>query len=281
MDSLLSEIRIKYNTLSKNQKNIADYILQNLEQVTLLSISDLASNCDTSETTVMRFLKKLDYASYQIFRINLAKELSEQSSTTINDELKTDDDLGTIKTKVLQHATTALQDLDSSLKEPLIAEAVEMIENASRIILFGIGASSAIALDAMHKFGNIGMNVCTQIDPHIMNTICAHTSAQDLLLTISHTGESREVINAVTIAKKTGAKIMSLTSYKNSTLAKLSDLYLLSSTNGKKYHSEAIASRILQLTIIDILYISIFMRNDKASFEALTKSRLAVSLNKT
>lgn len=70
MASLLSDIRTKYNLLSKTQKTIADYILDNPDGTILLSITELANNCSTSETTVMRFLKKLDYDSYQIFRVN-------------------------------------------------------------------------------------------------------------------------------------------------------------------------------------------------------------------
>ncbi len=80
---------------------------------------------------------------------------------------------------------------------------------------------------------------------------------------------------------KNGSKIISLTSYANSSLAKMSDLYLLSSTNDKKYHSEAMASRIVQLTIIDILYIATFMQNEDVYFEEMNKSRIAVALNKT
>ncbi len=114
-----------------------------------------------------------------------------------------------------------------------------------------------------------------------MNIICAHSTPDDLFIAVSHTGESQEVLNAVSIARKNGSKIISLTSYANSSLAKMSDLYLLSSTNDKKYHSEAMASRIVQLTIIDILYIATFMQNEDVYFEEMNKSRIAVALNKT
>lgn len=281
MDALLTDIRTKYNTLSKTQKNIADYILGDPEGVTLLSITDLAGKCDTSETTVMRLLKKLDYDSYQVFRIHLAKELSEKPGDTINEELSNEDDLVTIKKKVIGHTITAINDLEHSLKDETIAEALKMITTAKRVLFFGVGASAAISQDALHKFGNIGINVCSHPDPHLMNIICAHTTADDLLVAISHTGESQEVLNAVSIAKRNGAKIISLTSFSNSSLAKLSDIYLLSSTNDKKYHSEAMASRIVQLTIVDILYIATFMQNENEYYEALNKSRIAVSLNKT
>lgn len=279
--TLLTSLRTKYNTFSKAQKNIADFILSNPETVTLLSITELAKSCDTSETTVMRLLKKLDYDSYQIFRIHLAKELSDRPSDTINEELNNNDDIESIKQKVIGHTITAIRDISTLLREDILAEAVELITSAKRIIFFGVGASASIAMDGMHKFGNIGLNACNHLDPHLMNIMCAHTTSDDLLIAISHTGESNEVLNAVSIAKEQGAKILGLTSFNNSTLANLSDLYLLSSTNDKKYHSEAMASRIVQLTIIDILYITTFMQNESKYYEALTQSRIAVSRNKT
>ena len=281
LKSLLSDIRIKYNTFSKAQKRLADYILCEPEKVTLLSITELAGKGDTSETTVMRLLKKLEYDSYQVFRINLAKELTEKPGETLNEELSEEDGLATIKKKVIKHNVTAINDLEQTLSEDTIAEFLEFLAASKRVLFFGVGASASISQDALHKFGDIGINVCSHPDPHQMNIICAHSTPDDLFIAVSHTGESQEVLNAVSIARKNGSKIISLTSYSNSSLAKMSDLYLLSSTNDKKYHSEAMASRIVQLTIIDILYIATFMQNEDVYFEEMNKSRIAVALNKT
>ena len=148
-------------------------------------------------------------------------------------------------------------------------------------MIYGVGASGAIALDAYHKFSSIGLDVRSYPDPHLMNTTCTQANPNDLMLAISHTGESLEVNHAVQIAKENGAKIIGLTSFSNSTLAKLSDLYLLSSTNDNKYRSEAMASRIVQLTIVDILYTATFMQDEKHYYKALNASRIAVSKNKT
>jgi DNA-binding MurR/RpiR family transcriptional regulator len=263
------------------QKTIADFILENPHDVIMLSITDLAGKCDTSETTVLRLLKKMDYDSYQVFRINLAQELAERPSDTINEEISKNDPIDKIKRKVLARTVTALNDLERSLSVEKLTQAVDMIRTAKRVLFFGVGASASISMDAMHKFGNIGINVCSYPDPHLMNIICTHTTPEELLIGISHTGESNEVLNAVSIAKKNKTKIIGLTSYNSSSLAKLSDIYFLSSTNNKKYHSEAMASRILQLAIIDIIYISIFTQNEALYYDALTKSRFSVSLNKT
>ena len=270
MASLLSDIRTKYNLLSKTQKTIADYILDNPDATILLSITELANYCSTSETTVMRFLKKLDYDSYQIFRVNLAKELIDSPSETINEEIAEGDSTSDIKRKVIKHTNTAVSDLEYSINQKDIDQCAEMILNARRVTFFGIGASSAV-----------GLNVNGFQDSHLMNIHCSHMTSEDVLFVVSHTGESVEVLNAVSLAKENGAKIISLTSFSNSSLAKKSDVFLSSSTNDKKYHSEAMASRIVQLVIVDILYLSVFMQNEAKFYKALNQSRIAVSLNKT
>jgi RpiR family carbohydrate utilization transcriptional regulator len=281
MNAILTTVRTKYNTLSKTQKVIADFILQNASRIPLLSITEVARACDTSETTVMRFLKKLDYNSYQVFRVNIAQETTDDPSTSINDELSRRDTLETIKHKIISHTQTAIHDIDVLLPEKILTRAVEAIRSAGRLLIYGVGASGAIALDAYHKFGGIGLDVCTYPDPHLMNITCSHAAPDDLMLAISHTGESNEVLHAVRIARERGVTVIGLTSFANSTLAKLADLYLLSSTNDKKYHSEAMASRIVQLTIVDILYTATFMQDPARYYQALNASRVAVSHNKT
>ncbi|MCH4071593.1 MurR/RpiR family transcriptional regulator [Pseudoramibacter sp.] len=281
MDEILTNIRTKYNTLSKTQKVIADFILKNASRIPMLSITELAKACDTSETTVMRFLKKLNYHSYQVFRVKIAQATTEEPSTSINDDLDPNDDLDTIKHKIIGHTLTAINDINAVIPSSILKKAIDLIRSSKRIMIYGVGASGAIAMDAYHKFAGIGLDVRYYPDPHLMNITCTQANANDLMLAISHTGESIEVNHAVQTAKENGAKILSLTSFANSTLAKLSDLYLLSSTNDSKYHSEAMASRIVQLTIVDILYTATFMQDEKHYYKALNASRVAVSRNKT
>ncbi|WP_295360319.1 MurR/RpiR family transcriptional regulator [uncultured Pseudoramibacter sp.] len=281
MDEILTNIRTKYNTLSKTQKVIADFILKNATRIPMFSITELAKACNTSETTVMRFLKKLNYNSYQVFRVKIAQATTEEPSTSINDDLNPHDDPETIKQKIIGHTLSAINDINVLLPSSILERAITMIRSAKRIMIYGVGASGAIALDAYHKFSSIGLDVRSYPDPHLMNTTCTQANPNDLMLAISHTGESLEVNHAVQIAKENGAKIIGLTSFSNSTLAKLSDLYLLSSTNDNKYRSEAMASRIVQLTIVDILYTATFMQDEKHYYKALNASRIAVSKNKT
>lgn len=279
-NNLFTIIRTKYNILSPTQKNIADFVLNNRKDVILLSIGDLAEKCNTSETTIMRFLRKIGFDSYQVFRVRAAQDISAHSAKAIYEELKPDDNIGEIKQKVIFSTINSIKDLDKILYDETIAEAVDLIYNAKRLLFFGMGASGIIAKDAFHKFSRIGIDVFNCDDSHIMSIVCAHATPSDLLFAVSHSGESSETLDCIEIAKKNGAKVIAITSYIHSTITKIADMVLLSSTNETKYRSDAMASRIVQLVIIDILYVSLVLKMGPSSIEKVNKSRLAVARRK-
>lgn len=280
-DDVFSLIRTNYNNLSPTQKHIADYILLNPEKVILYSISDLASACNTSETTIFRFLKKIGYESYQVFRIKVAQEVSENSTKSIYGEIQPGDDVNTLKKKVIELTTDSINDLNNIVDEKQVSLFIDKAIYAKEIIFFGVGASNMIAGDAYHKFLQLGLNVKFCNDPHIMNMIATHCHKEDLIVAISHSGESREIKDAIYFAKENNATIAAITSYPHSALAQKSDIILLSSSRETEYRSDAMISRINQLVIIDLLYVSLVLRIGPKLVENINKSRIAVAKNKT
>lgn len=280
-NSILTEIRTKYNEFSPTQKNIADFILENLDKVILLSIGDLAGYCNTSETTIMRFMRKLGYDSYQVFKVMIAQEIAENTTQSIYEEIRENDDVRQIAKKVIFSTVNSIEDLNNLLDNDTLQRVVEKIKNARRVLIFGSGASGAIAYDAFHKFSRLGINVVNCLDSHMMSILSAHTNPDELLIAISHSGESREILDAAELAKENGAAIVAITSYKHSSLTKYADEVIYSSTNETKYRSDAMVSRIIQLVIIDILYVAYVLNQGKSAIELVNKSRLAVAKKKT
>ena len=123
------------------------------------------------------------------------------------------------------------------------------------------------------------MTVC--VDSHIMIIQSAHLDKDDLVLAVSHSGESREILDAVSMAKRKGARIAAITSYERSSLVKLADIVLLSSSREAAYRSDAMISRIIQLVIIDTLYVATVLTLGPAGIKRVNQSRLAVAKNKT
>jgi RpiR family carbohydrate utilization transcriptional regulator len=280
MQNLFSHIRTKYHTLSPTQKQIADFVLNNAEQVILFSLSDLAEKCETSETTILRFLRKLGFDSYQVFRVRIAQDMSNHSTQAIYEEIHVEDTIDQIKQKVVMSTVDSIQDLDNLLTAELLEKVTKLILKANRILFCGVGASGVIAMDAYHKFLRLGFDVSFCNDTHFMSIACANADANTLVVAISHSGESRDILEAVHLAKEHRAKVVAMTSFLHSSVTKMADAVLPSSSNETKYRSDAMVSRILQLVIIDILYVTVVLRLGHKGIDAVNKSRLAVAKKK-
>ncbi|MDX9801856.1 MAG: MurR/RpiR family transcriptional regulator [Spirochaetia bacterium] len=276
-ESILTTIRTRYHTLSDVQKNIADYVLANSSEVMLHSISDIAGKCGTSETTIMRFIRKLGYKSYQVFRVQIAQATAGVKSQTVFSEIESGDSIGTAKEKIISSTVNSIRDMGFIVSDKQLEEAVGMLIKAKRIIFIGVGASAFVTGDMYHKFARLGFNAVRESDPHIMAILGTHTGSSDCLVCISHSGESKDILDALKTARQQGCRVLAITSYANSTLASNADITLLSSSNETRYRPDAMISRIIQLVIVDILTIACTFRLGKKGVTGIEKSQLAVA----
>ncbi len=280
MKTIFSHIRTRYHVLSPTQKRIADFVLGHSDGVILLSLSQLADKCATSETTILRFLHKLGFDSYQVFRVRIAQDTSNHSGQAIYEEIQVGDSLAQIRQKVIMSTVNSIQDLDNLIPTEVLEQVAVLMAKAGRVLFCGLGASGVVAADAFHKFLRLGIDAACFNDTHFMNIACSHVGANTLVFVVSHSGESRDILEAAALAKKNQAKVVALTSYAHSTFAKLADYVLLSSTSETKFRSDAMSSRILQLVIIDILYVAVVLKLGEAGIDKINASRLAVAKKK-
>lgn len=277
---ILSLIRTRYSTLSSTQKRIADYVLENPDKVIMHSISELAQICHTSETTVMRFIRKLDLNSYQVFKVGIAQEVSVGSGNIVYGDVKEDDTIRDIQKKVIKETHGAIIDLDQVLDSTDVGSVIDGIINASGLIIIGVGASAFVAGDLHHKIIRLGIKAENYSDSHLMSIRCTQAKSDELIIAVSHSGESKEIIEAAEIGKEKGAKVYSITSHQNSTLSKLSHTSLYSSSKETNYRSDAMISRILQLVIIDIICVGLLLKMGEKGIHNMNESRLSVAKKK-
>ncbi len=262
--NVFTEIRVKYNTLSKNQKTVANYILKNSKKCVRMTLSELGKECSLSETTIIRFINKLDYKSYQAFRLDMAQDIIKDGGTMDeeNCDIEPGDSISDVKRKVIRNASSAINDISKLIDDNKLISVIEMIEKAERVMFFGAGGSGVIAMDVYHKFLKCGKDVIHENNSHLALIHSAHLTSNDMLVLISHEGESREVLECARLAQSQGAKVLAVTSYMNSDLARMADVCIFSSTNDAAYYTEAMVSRLVQLVIMDILVVAYSTRLD-------------------
>lgn len=250
-------------SFTPSEKKLANYIIDNLDTISNLSTSELATYAGTSPASVIRFSRKLGYEGFGELKISIAKDvalhnLNEEKvyeAVTINDSIKE------IINKIARQNINAIEDTIKLIEEESISNAIEAMKNAKHIYLFGAGASGLVAKDLQYKLVRINIPVSMYMDSHTQLASAANIKENEVAIGISHSGKTLETYKALEMAKKAEAKTISITKYGNNPISDICDINIFTTGVEKGLRAGAIASRIAQLTIIDILYIGIAKQN--------------------
>ncbi|GAB6189085.1 MurR/RpiR family transcriptional regulator [Marinitoga arctica] len=242
---IINKIKGIYNSLTKREKKVADYIIERAPDVIHYSITELANWAEVSETTVYRVIKKLGFTGYQNFKIALAKELSEPSLET-NDE---EDIFSNFHNKICN----SLNIIYKNLNKKLLNNVADKILQSKKLIFFAVGRSFPVALDSSLKFAALGLPASAYSDPHMQVIVGANLSKEDMVISISHSGYIRDVFKSTQIAKDTGAYTVAITSGVESPLSMVVH-DVIYTTPSDPSENEFTHDRIGEMYIIELLY---------------------------
>ncbi|WP_134685577.1 MurR/RpiR family transcriptional regulator [Brevibacillus migulae] len=259
--AILEKIENHMEHFTQAEKKVAAYIMTHAELVPNMTTKDVSKHAGASEASVVRFCKTIGVSSFKAFKIALVRELT-RSDSNISDfsVIQTQDAPYDLFQKVLYHNKTAIEELTTTLEKKELERAIEAILATKNIIFYGVGGSSSVSLDASHKFRKIGYHSDITTDYHMMLPILSNLAKGDVLVAISNSGSTREVLDVVRFAKKKEITIVAITSLMKSPLYKEADIRLCTPNIEPDFRIGSIASRIMQLTIIDTLFVSIFNR---------------------
>ncbi|MBM4330422.1 MAG: MurR/RpiR family transcriptional regulator [Deltaproteobacteria bacterium] len=273
--STLIKIRGAYSTFQKAEQRIANVISKNPEEIISLSITELAEKSETSESSIVRFCKSIGYKGYYELKIALARELV-VSPQQIYEEIGPKDAIASVKHKVFNSTILALQETIKILNDRELEKAVEAICKADLLVFYGMAASAAVALDSSHKFLRINIRSVSYSDSHMQAISASLLRKQDVALGISHSGSSKDVVEALRIARQSGATTICLTHHTKSPITKVADIKLFTAARETALRSDAMTSRIAQLAILDVLYVSVALKRYDASLKSIERTKEAL-----
>lgn len=281
MNKLTVKMRIKsaYRGMSKTEKQIADYILENIKLVSRSTISELSNRLGIADSTFYQFTKKIGYDGFKDFKISLLTEEFDPE-ISIHEHISKGDSTDIMIKKVFDSNIKALEDTKKIIDAKQIEEAVALINKSNMLWFFGSGGSSSVAFDSYHKFLRSPIKCGYTADFHMQLMNAGLLTQNDCAIVISHTGLSKETIEIAKVLKQNNVKFILLTSYPLSPLAKLADIVLISSSEEIAYRSEALSSRLTQLSIIDVLFIMTMFYDEEKSNIYLQKIRRAIAYTK-
>ena len=266
MDKISLNIKLLYSEMGKAEKRIADWIEQNPGKIISLSIVELAEQCKCSEATIVRFSKRLGLSGYQELKISLA---AEKGGSAVSTHITKEDTAYEIYEKVCNDIYLSLEKTKNSLNPDAIALSAKKLCDAGKIVVFGLGNSASIATDASHKFMRAGLNAVAYSDNHMQVIAASHLCCNDIAIGISHSGSSKDIIDALKIAKEYGATTIAITNNGKSPILKHSDIILSTSADETQYNILGLNSRIVQLAIIDTLYFYVVYNRSSEAMESI------------
>ncbi|MBO1265155.1 MurR/RpiR family transcriptional regulator [Proteiniclasticum sp. SCR006] len=277
---VFDRISTLYNSFTKSEKRLADYILKERDQIMFMSITELAEKSKVGESGIFRFCKNLGLKGYQEFKISVAQSInSEENDTTrnIDTEILLNDSLEVLAGKVKQTNISALDQTYNLLDYEDLDKAVEKIITADRIRFFGIGSSLITAMEGQNKFLRVTNKAEVIIDSHFQVMTAAQMNEKEVAIIISYSGQTKDSIEVARMAKESGAFVIAITRFSKSPMTAYADVTLLCGANEGPLQGGSLSAKISQLYLLDVLYFEYFKKTFEVSKENKEKTARAVA----
>ena len=258
-----------YNTLTRSETKVADYILRHKQEIHLQSISELAQRCSVSEATISRFCHSVGCASFNEFKLAVVQAISASENmdmgTDLYSSILSDDSIEQKCRKLCNVSTDALHQTLSELDVDKIDKVVDMLSRAGSVYCFGQGNSSIVAEDAWGRFSCVSPKFHYIANANLQATTAELLGKNDVVLYFSFSGAVRELTEMGKILQNREAKLILVTRFPNTPGAQYADLLLICGANEAPQQQGSIAAKIGQLFIVDVLFHEYCARNRVAS----------------
>lgn len=263
MKSALLRLRESRDSVSATERSVVDYLLGKPDEAMNLSIHQLAERTFTSPSTIIRMCHRVGFEGYKDFRRAVTYELAlrKRSADEERKEVGRSDSIEDIIEKTTYKNVLCLEDTKNLLDAETVGKCVDLIAGSNRVLLFGIGASLCVAKDAYLKFLRLDKTCIVNEDWHSQLLQACNSKSTDLGIVFSYSGETVEMVKCMQEMKQNGTPIIAVTRYAPSPVAELSTYNLYIAANESTFRSGAMSSRISQLNVVDVLYVS-FANNE-------------------
>jgi Transcriptional regulators len=280
--SILKILGAQLESMTQADRQIARFILDDPERMLSLSSAALAEATGRSQSSVVKFSQKLGYAGYQQLKlaVNKAKALEGHAPAgVIHGTIDASDSYVTILQKLIGSKLLSMRETTAANGEETIDSALDALVGARKIQLAGVGASSLVAKDFSYKLLKLGRTVLLDSDTHIQISNASALDGSDVLVALSHSGRSVEILRIAELAKQRGATIVSVTGLQPNPLLEMADISLYTVADEERVRSSAITSRDAQLMLMDMLFI-LLLRRQSDAYDYIHRSEAAVTVLK-
>lgn len=264
---VLAHLRAMLPSLQPSDARVARAILEDPEAAMYRSVSEVAQIADTSTATVVRCAQKLGFRGFHDLKLALAQErgafgAARTSTPNAGHE-------ASVLAQVAATGGQTVRDAAAMVDPEAFEAAVDALHAAGRLLFIGVGTSAPLAQDAGYRFRCIGLGAEAPADVHVQHVAASLLGPTDVCFAISHTGATRETLQAVESARAAGATTIALASFLRSPLTEVAGIVLTAGTREVSFRLEAMASRLAHMAVIDSLLVAVADRDPERSQRAL------------
>ncbi|MBC9874934.1 MurR/RpiR family transcriptional regulator [Macrococcoides bohemicum] len=257
MYSVLGQITQMYDTFTPVEKRIADLMIDQPVKVVNLPIKEIAKMAGTSEAAIVRFSKRLGLSGIKVVKVELARELHTIDTEKKPSKIEFTDSVEVLKEKVFNNSIQALYNTEKILSPKLIDDAAQAIIKAKRMMIFGVGIAQVVGEDFRLKLAQIDKLAHIASDSFTAVSMLGNFEPGDVLFAITSSGRSKEIIEVIKYAKRQNVTIVLLTQKVPSPALRMADIALAMAKEENEIKVGTMTVRIVQLAIIDAVYLRI------------------------
>jgi len=272
---MLARIEAMRMQLRPSERKLADYVLDTPREVLDLAMTELAKRAGVSQPTIARFCHALGCGGFREFKIRLAQSIA-QSVPSVYRDVRHDEPAPGIIAKIFDRTIGALIEVRNSLSAASVSKAVELLGQASRIEFYGAGGSGIAAQDIQHKFFRLGIPSVAYGDPHTYSMSAALLNKGDVVVAISNTGRTRDIVDAAQSALGCGASVVAIT-HSHSPLARLATVSLSANVAEETDIFSPMTSRMSHLAIGDILAVGVALTRGAELVDKLAQAKATLT----
>ena len=243
-ENLLLKLRQEASGYSPTQQKLGEFVLSDPARVLYLTITELARESHTSEASVTRLCRTLGCKGYNEFKMALALDIQQgQPARQAGDEID----------NVVDESVQALQDTARLLDRTLLEKAALALHQAQSVQIYGV-AASAILWEYLHyKLLRLGKPAQLFSDMHRAAMNATTLSSETLVVAISSSGSTRDLLHVVKLARKRGVKVLALSNTPRSPLASLSDMQLVAAKPEGPLSAGALNAKVGVMLLVELL----------------------------
>lgn len=261
--SCLTIIQAARDTMSANEKKLADFVLENASLIRDYSSQQIAGSVGVSQSSVVKFSQKLGYKGFTDLKLAVHESVVMHGTSVpaVDRDSGRDSDRPSMAAWLLEKKREALSSVCAINDDATVAMAVKTIETATRVQVIGLGEAELVAKNLAHKLIALGKPVIAESDRDNQLLGVSTLGRADCLILISASGQAAHLIDVAKLAKKSGVVVISITNQWANPLRAIADLRLYSvSSGGRPSDITKLLIAESQQHLVDLFYCSLLER---------------------